>query len=270
MATDALREAGTDQPLLEAQVLASHILSIDRSRLLAHPEYEIDDEKAGRLLARRVRQEPLAYILGYREFYGRRFRVTPDVLIPRQETETLITAILELERRLPKNARVLDLGTGSGCIGVTLKLERPNLSVTLSDVSPGALGVAAANARALGADVELVLSNAFENLQGPFHCIVSNPPYVANSEHLPIEVGEHEPHMALFSGPSGLEFYRRLANEASSHLDAGTGFLLFEVGDGQARSVSDLFADRGWTAIDFWNDLLGTPRALAMQPGAVH
>src|SRR5207253_2276607 len=140
-----LENAEIPSAALEAQVLAAQVLSEDRSSILAHPEWNIDENAANALLVRRARHEPLAYVLGFREFYGRRFRVTPNVLIPRQETETLITAFFEVENRLPANARILDLGTGSGCVGITLKLERPTLSVTLSDVSLAALQVASDN-----------------------------------------------------------------------------------------------------------------------------
>ena len=160
-----LESAGIPSAALEAQILAGQVIGKERSSILAHPEWNIDENAANALLARRARHEPLAYIVGYREFYGRRFRVTHEVLIPRQETETLIMAFFEVENRLPANASILDLGTGSGCVGITLKLERPTLSVTLSDVSLAALQVASDNARELGAQVEIVQSDGFASLQ---------------------------------------------------------------------------------------------------------
>ncbi|HVL39369.1 MAG TPA: peptide chain release factor N(5)-glutamine methyltransferase, partial [Fimbriimonadaceae bacterium] len=203
-----LASAGVESSRLEAQMLAAHVLGVERSWLLAHPEAEVNDLAGEVLLQRRESHEPLAYILGWREFYGRRFRVTPAALIPRQETEMLVDAVCELAP-VP-GSRVLDLGTGSGCIAISVKLERPDLILTASDVSPGALEVAEWNATELEASVELVLSDGFQALQGRvFDVIVSNPPYVALDEALPRDVVEWEPRQALFAGHTGLEFYKR-------------------------------------------------------------
>ncbi len=174
-AAAALREAGILNPALEAQVLAAHARGVERSVLLAHPEWEVD-EKAEPILTRRLDREPLAYILGYREFYGRRFAVTRDVLVPRQETETLVGACLQ-SAALESARTLLDLGTGSGCIGITIKLEAPQLKVTLAEISPAALSIASKNAEILGAEVELVGTDGFQNLGGrKFDLIVRTRP----------------------------------------------------------------------------------------------
>jgi len=262
-----LENAEIPSAALEAQVLAAQVLSEDRSSILAHPEWNIDENAANALLTRRARHEPLAYIVGYREFYGRRFQVTPEVLIPRQETETLIMAFFEVENSLPANARILDLGTGSGCVGITLKLERPTLSVTLSDISFAALQIARDNARELGAQVATVRSDGFTGLQGKhFEAIISNPPYVAEADALPVEIRDFEPHIALYSGSGGLEFYERFAGEAA-HFLTEKGIALLEVGDSQAKAVRETFQAKGWRIISSWFDLAGTQRVVGLCPG---
>lgn len=259
-----LELAGFESCSLEAQLIAAKTVDASRSELLAHPGKPIDVKTADALLRRRLEHEPLAYILGFREFYGRKFAVDPSVLIPRQETEVLIEAWLALESKAAASARVLDLGTGSGCIGITLKLERPNLHVTLSDVSGEALCVASTNAKALGANVAIHRGDVLQGL-GEFDAIVTNPPYVAFGDPLPPEVGRYEPHQALFAGKDGLEFYKRLAVDAPSYLSPG-GRLLAEVGDSMAASVKAVFEQAGWRHLQTFEDLLHAPRVLALIP----
>jgi len=257
-----LRTAGIESANLESQVLAAHTCGMSRSELLAHPEWDVPHE-AEVLLQRRLSGEPLAYILGHREFYGREFRVSSCVLIPRPETETLVDACLNSAQK--SSARdVLDLGAGSGCIGVTLKLEAPRLKVVLADVSRDALEVARENALTLEADVELVESDGFESLFGRrFDLIVTNPPYVAESDALPAEVRDYEPPLALFAGNAGLDFYRRLATEAKDHLTEG-GKLFAEVGDRQAEEAAALFESQKWILKAVHRDLLGFDRVLEL------
>jgi release factor glutamine methyltransferase len=265
-ASTSLSTAGVEAASLEAQIFAAHALETTRSLLLAHPEWEVPKE-ADALLARRLASEPLAYILGYREFYGRRFKVGPGVLIPRQETETLVEAVLGSEMS-GSSKRVLDLGTGSGCIGITLQLEAPRISVTLADISEAALKIATANAALLLADVETVVSDCFQNLVGrSFDIIVSNPPYVRVSDPLPPEIRNFEPREALYAGVSGLEFYARLSVEATEFLSNG-GRLFLEVGDNQASAVRALFVDQGWTVSGTHRDLLGFERVLELRSSA--
>ena len=277
-ATTRLDLAGVDSPRLEAAVLAAHVLRVDRAWLLAHPEHEFNDLAGETLLQRREAGEPLAYLTGYREFYNRPFGVDPSVLIPRQETEELVEEALQaplalspLEREESvwgvggRAVRLLDLGTGSGILAVTLKLERPAWRVTAVDVSPEALATASANARFHGADVRFLLSDGFEALLGEsFDLIVSNPPYIGDDEPLPRDVRDWEPGGALFSGPTGLEFYARLANEAPAHLEDG-GLLLVEVGHTQAEAVRALFEGAGWNHEGTRRDLSGVERVLAFR-----
>lgn len=255
---------GVESARLEAQVLAAHALGKDRAWVLSHRADPVSVEELDRLLDRRSAREPLAYILGVREFYGRPFAVGPAVLIPRQETEHLVEVGLELlgGRVLP---RILDVGTGSGCVAVALQLERPDATVTAVDVSCEALRVAASNAEALGASVEFVLSDAFAELSGRcFDLVVSNPPYVASSDDLPPEVVDHEPHVALYAGDDALGFYRRLARESPPFL-ASAGALAVEIGIGQAADVERTFEEQGWTTLLRRNDLAGIVRVLAFE-----
>ncbi len=280
-AESRLRESGIESAYLEAQMLAGHVLRVDRSWLLAHPDHEFNELAGEQLLQRRLVGEPLAYILGWREFYGRTFGVDPSVLIPRHETETLIEAALALGPPLgfPNGGAtrptyrptdlptysVLDMGTGSGILAVTLKLERPSWEVTAVDISPPALSTASANARFLGALVRFLLSDGFEAMLGEsFDMIVSNPPYVGTAEKLPREVSHHEPEQALYAGSDGLDFYRRISEQAKDHLNDG-GSLLLEVGHTQSEAVQRLFESGGWTHVETRRDLSGIERVLAFR-----
>lgn len=267
LARHRLEEAGIESPALEAQVLAGHVLLADRSFVLSHLDLEFPEFAGEALLQRREGQEPLAYILGWREFYGRRFRVNPSVLIPRQETETLIDAALAWIDSRDAPSRVLDLGTGSGCIGITLKLERPNSTVFCSDICPQALDVARENAAVLGAEVELVLSDLFDGFQPAdrFDLILSNPPYVGLHEALPAEVREFEPSAALYGGHSGLDIYEKLAESAAEFL-VEDGTMMMEVGHTQAVAVALLFEGTGWGVVETIKDLTGTDRVVVVQP----
>lgn len=257
-----LAAAGVDTPRLDAQVLVAHALGVERPWVLAHSGDEFVGEGLDGLCERREAREPLAYILGWREFYGRRFVVTPDVLIPRQETEHLV----EVAGGQPNVGTFLDLGTGSGCIAVTVKLTRPEIAVTASDASAAALEVARVNATNLGAEVEFVESDLFAGLQGrTFDVIASNPPYIGTGEALMPEVQEFEPHLALFAGKDAVAFYRRLAEESQDQLTLG-GCLVVEIGDGMLRGVSVLFEEHGWHVDQVSGDLAGNPRVLVLKP----
>lgn len=244
--------------------MAAHILRVDRPWILTRGEAEFPDLAGEPLLQRRENHEPLAYILGYREFFGRPFTVDSAVLIPRHETETLVEAALDWIDRNPERTQILDLGTGSGILATTLKLERPSIEVTAVDLSPEAIAVASANARFHNANVRFIHSDAFASLLGEsFDLIVSNPPYVAESDFLPTEVKDHEPALALWSGPTGFEFYERLAKEAPAYLE-DAGSLMMEVGYGQAFRVRELFEATGWTFQEIRNDLSGVERVVCM------
>ena len=253
-----LGQSGIESPALEAQVLAAYILGVERTWLFTHEDRPFPELAGIPLLARRVHGEPLAYILGYREFYGRRFAVTPDVLIPRQDTETIIEAALTRSA-----TNVLDIGTGSGCIAITLKLERPDWCVTGIDISDSALKVAERNGEDLGAKADWRRGDLFEGVGSqPFDLIVSNPPYIdPNDPDVAAEVRNFEPRLALFAGQDGLDIYRRLAEMAIFYLEPH-GELLLEVGLLQAELVTDLFLERGWRNTETKKDLGGIDRVL--------
>jgi release factor glutamine methyltransferase len=251
----------------DAELLAMYSLGCDRAWLLTHPETPLTSEQAvqyEQLLARRAGNEPIQYITGEQEFYGLKFCVTPDVLIPRPETEHIVEALLA---RVPHDAplRIADIGTGSGAIAVVLAHSLPHAQVTALDVSSAALAVARDNAeRNNVADrVRLVESDLLAAVAGEtFDAIVSNPPYVAANESLEPQVRDFEPAGALFAGPTGLEIYCRLVPQAHAALKAD-GWLLLEIGYGQRDAVAQLLA--GWKSLSFVNDLQGIPRVACAQ-----
>jgi len=246
---------------LEARILASHVLMVETVWLLAHDTDTLGTAQAAALEAivcRRLTGEPVAYILGAREFYGRWFRVGPATLIPRPETEHLIDAALA---RAPVNARVLDIGAGSGCIAISLKLERPDLRLTSVDISPAALAVARDNGARLCAEVEWLESDLFDTLAGrTFGLIVANPPYVAEADpHLTLGDCRFEPYAALASGPDGLDAIRAIIRQAPAYLLAG-GWLLLEHGWEQGTAVARLLAEAGFGDLFMDRDLAGQAR----------
>lgn len=249
---------------LEVELLMRHVLQIDRARFIAHPELaqRAAQSPAYRaLLERRMAGEPIAYLLGMREFYGRAFEVDSAVLIPRPETELLVD--LALARiALDANAHVLDIGTGSGCIAISIALERPRAAVTAVDVSAAALAVAARNAGRLNAhNVRFVLGDGY----GPvadvrFDVIVSNPPYVAQDDaHLARGDLRFEPRLALVGGSDGLSVLRMLIEAGGAHLHAG-GWLFLEHGYDQADAVRASLAAAGFDELFMCADLAGQPR----------
>ncbi|MBX3097657.1 MAG: peptide chain release factor N(5)-glutamine methyltransferase [Fimbriimonadaceae bacterium] len=261
-ADNALSSHGVSSPRLEAQILLSTAIDESRSRLLASlpaPLNDLTRRAADSLLARRLNNEPLAYILGKREFYGREFQVGPGVLIPRIETETLIDAALQLRWE-----SVLDVGTGSGCIAITLACERPDSRVVAVDIEQQAIDVARENGK-LARRVVFLLSDLFEGVKGDsFDLIVSNPPYIGEDEPIPKEVREFEPSAALFADDGGLAMYRRIAVEAPAYL-SGSGHLILEIGDSREQDVREIFARHRWNEVEVRPDLDGRPRALVLK-----
>lgn len=250
----------SESPRLEAQQILGHALQVSRTWLFAHPEEPIGSE-ADPLLSRRLRHEPLAYILGSREFFGRDFAVGPGVLIPRQDTETVVEAALAVGDAAHP-LRILDIGTGSGVLAITLKLERPQWEVTALDISPQALDIARANAEQLGAEISIIESDLFSAVPGrQFDLIVSNPPYIGREEPLSREVKDFEPDLALFAEEEGLAIYRRLSETAHLHLSSG-GLVLLEVGYRQADAVAQLFARPEYNNPRRWKDLAGIDRVV--------
>jgi len=250
----------------EAQILMGHALGVPRAWISAHRTDSAAPESAGRfrtLVNERATGRPIAHLTGKREFYGLEFRVAPEVLIPRPDTETLVDAALQrLPTAMPRE--VLDLGTGCGCIAVALAHERPLAQVTAVDCSTAALEVAVANAAALRTPVEFLQGNWFSPVrQRRFHLIVSNPPYIATGDkHLVRGDLRFEPHQALASGPDGLSAIRTIVAAAGEHLHAD-GWLLLEHGHDQAEACRNLLQDAGFEDLAAIADLAGIPRVAA-------
>ncbi len=254
-------------PRLEARRLLSYVLGVPIETLIAHPEHQVDGQAVARfsqLAARRAQGEPVAYLIGEKEFYGRPFRVTPVVLIPRPETELLVQLALDRLRGL-RAPRVLDLGAGSGCIAVTLALECPGASVIAVDRAREALAVAQENAERFGARIECLCSDWFDAVSGRFDVIVANPPYVATGDaHLPAL--RHEPARALVAGDDGLAELRRIAAGAAPHLHAD-GWIGVEHGHDQGQAVRELFVRAGFTTIETHRDSAGIERVCTAVSG---
>jgi release factor glutamine methyltransferase len=260
----ALEEATAAIGRVDAQVLVAHLLGVDRAYLVANPMRvltETEDARIDSAVARRSMGHPVAYLVGSREFYSREFRVGPEVLIPRPETETLVEAALA---RLPAGASALDLGTGSGVVGLTLACERGDVAITCTDASAHALALASANAQALGctARVRFAAGSWYEPVADErFDMIVSNPPYVAAGDaHLSQGDLRFEPAHALTDGSAdGLGSIRAIVEGAGGHLKPG-GWLLFEHGHDQADAVSALLRAAGFTQPVRIRDLAGIDR----------
>ncbi len=263
MTSAAALLAGCGLSRVESRLLLAHVLGTSIESVIAHPQRAVDGKAAARfadLAERRARGEPIAYLIGEKEFYGRPFRVTAAVLIPRPETELLVQLALDRMRRM-EAPRVLDLGTGSGCIAITLALEHPAATVVAVDRFPEALTIARANADRLEARVEFLTSDWFETVQGAFDVMVANPPYVAAGDsHL--SALRHEPESALIAGPDGLTELRRIVTFAAAQLRPG-GWLAVEHGHDQGRAVRELFAHAGFNDIQTHLDLAGIERVCA-------
>jgi release factor glutamine methyltransferase len=288
-----LRAANTPSHTLAAELLLMHVLDRDRTWLYTNPEAAIEAvavEKYFALVARRAAGEPTQYLTSKQEFWGLEFEVSPAVLIPRPETEHVIEVALErlgargiridMATGAPSPAlRVADVGTGSGCLAVALAHELPHADIFATDISLAALEVARRNAGRHGVSqrVHFVETDLLEALlpdkqsngrqSSLFDLVVSNPPYIAQSEaeQLPREVREHEPHAALFGGPTGIELYARLIEQAGSLLTSG-GILVLELGyDSAERVLAIVAAQPAWTNISITNDLAGIPRILAAE-----
>lgn len=261
----ARRLTQSSSPKLDAEVLMMRLLGVNRAWLYAHPEQVLAPKAAAAydtLVDARQRGMPVAYLTGEREFFSRAFRVTPDTLIPRPDTERLIDATLQM--KLPEHARVLDLGTGSGAIAITLALECPAWDVTASDASEAALAVARDNAARLGACVRFAAGDWYAAIGADerFDLVISNPPYIAADD---VHLGEgdvrFEPRRALVADEDGLADIRRIVAGACAHLLPG-GWLIVEHGWQQGEAVRAIAAAAGFAPVKTLDDLAGNPRAL--------
>ncbi len=271
-----LRVAGVEEARREAGSLLSHATARDRSFLITHADEELTPDELSAFnsaIERRGAGEPLQYIAGVQEFYGLRFEVTPDVLIPRPETELLVETALELLKETA-SPLVCDVGTGSGCISVSVLHARRDARAIALDISADALRVAGRNAKRNGVceRIELLVSDCFDALRSDgrrevrFDLIASNPPYIAEEEiaGLQREVRDHEPRVALTPGGDGLSVIRRLVTEAPAFLKP-RGHLLIEIGFDQHERVASLIEPRVWTLLGIHRDLQGIPRTVALR-----
>jgi len=266
-----LAEAGAIDAQLDGRVIVERLTATTRLDAISRPDTPVDADMVARVMQaieRRAAGEPVHRILGAREFYGLRFALSPDTLEPRPDTEALVELALPIVQEVAAargGCRILDLGTGTGAIALALLSAVPQTSAVLTDISPGALATAEANARALGLEtrVETLQSDWFASVTGLFDLIVSNPPYIPTGDIAALErdVRDFDPHRALDGGPDGLEPYRIISSGAAAHLAPG-GHLAVEIGAGQKDDIVGLFAAAGFGLIAGRHDLGGHERAL--------
>ena len=278
-----LREANVPSYTLAAELLLLSVAGRDRTWLYAHPEEivpESSTDKYFALLDRRAAGEPTQHLTGKQEFWGLEFEVTPDVLIPRPETEHLIEvaldrlAVREVRAGRPprltgENVTLVDVGTGSGCIAIALAKELPAATVYATDISPATLNIAQRNAARLGFAnrIQFIESNLFEALSSlAFDLVISNPPYVSrrDAHSLSVEVREHEPPLALYGGEEGFEFYADLISQAQRYIKP-SGLFVLELGYDSLPAVRPLLDDSTWANVGVTNDLAGIPRVLSAE-----
>jgi len=254
----------TETPRLDAEILLAHALGLSRAALLARLRDRIPVSGFDDLLARRLNCEPIAYILGVWEFFSIEFRVRPPILVPRPETEHLVEVALEYLNERPGAARVLDLGTGTGCVALAIARNAPRCTVYATDINSAALELARENAKTFEIPLELRHGDLFAALEAdtaPFDAIVSNPPYVEEGDwpKLSPVIRRHEDPRALLAGPDGLDVIRRIIAGAPAFLRPG-GLLAFEIGERHRDPVGTLLEPAGYHEIGFRNDLSGIPR----------
>lgn len=240
-ATKQLKDIGIESARLDAELILAETVRKPRTYLHAHLDEDIDPRRTDIAYARldlRKDRVPLAYILGHKEFYGREFQVSPAVLIPRPESEDVVTTLLELAAAdIAGSTSIIDVGTGSGCLGISIKLERPDISVTLSDVSPQALAIAEKNAELLKASVKFIQQDLLTEQIEPLDYIVANLPYVDRTWPTSPEL-RHEPDAALYADNGGLKLIYRLIGQAPIHLRPG-GYMLLEADPEQHQAITD-------------------------------
>ena len=268
MGVERLAAAGIEEARLDARLLLEELCGTDRNDLLVHGDRPVTEQQENsyvNYIELRSRHIPLQHITGYQEFMGLRFKVTPDVLIPRQDTETLVEEVL---KNLHDGMRILDLCTGSGCILLSLLRYSNDCVGVGADLSKKALAVAEENAGSLGLTAEFVQGDLFEPVTGKFEIIVSNPPYIPSNviPTLMEEVREHDPLMALDGKEDGLYFYREITGKASEYLYPG-GMLFLEIGCEQAGAVTELMKNAGYRDVTVCKDLAGLDRVVSGRYG---
>lgn len=260
---DRLEKAGIQEAALDARLLLEEACRTDRNTLLVHGDRAVTEEEETQFrifIERRSTHEPLQQITGWQEFMGLRFSVTEDVLVPRQDTETLVEEVM---RYLRDGMEILDVCTGSGCILLSLLRYSNGCRGVGCDISEKALAVAGQNAKELGISAQFIQSDLFESIEGRFEYIVSNPPYI-RKDMIPTlmeEVRDHEPLIALDGGEDGLDFYRKITREATEHLYSG-GMLFFEIGYDQGEAVKLLMEEEGYEEVTVSQDLAGLDRVV--------
>ena len=257
VAADSLQVRDITTSRLDAELLLAHVLGRDRTWLVAHGDNEVsvaEQQAFEALVVRRMQREPVAYLTGHKEFYGRELTVTPDVLIPRPESETIIDIVKERVPSPASTTRLLDVGTGSGCLGLTCKLEIPELSVTVSDISPQALNVARQNAKQLGTKpIRYITSDLLEHWLShgkpkAFDIIIANLPYVDRVWETSPELG-HEPELALYAEEQGLKLIKTLLSQAPTMIHPD-GYLLLEADPCQHEEIIEHAKQYGFTAVE--------------------
>lgn len=261
--TSALDQGGISNATRDARLLAAHVCDIDPSRVTLHEMDEVSEAVIARFddaITQRLNHRPVSRIIGVRQFWGRNFQVTDDVLDPRGDTETLIAEALQTPAK-----RILDLGTGSGILGITLAAEQVDAVVVVTDISKAALLVAKTNAKRHDVEdrIEFIESDWFDSLHGKFDLIISNPPYIGENEleGLEPDVIDYDPIIALTPGGDGIEPYRIIAGQAQNYLNEN-GRVIVEIGHLQGKDVKNLFLQAGFSGVQILQDLEGKDRAI--------
>jgi len=269
--TEHFQKKGLDNPRLEAEVLLAYLLEMDRMGLYLNYDRPLKEEERTayrEMIQRRLAKEPLAYIVGSKEFWSLCFAVNPECLIPRPETEHLVEEAVRIGKGLNPPLRVLEIGQGCGAVAIALATELGEAQIVATDISPGACSLAQANAERHGVTgrIKCVVGDLFPRGEEPFGLICSNPPYIPTAEILALapEVRDYEPLTALDGGEDGLRFFHRIAQGASAFLVAG-GWLLLEMGQGQAPQVAAILQEHGFAQIDLIPDHAGIKRVIKAQ-----
>ncbi len=262
--SDRFKETRILSRHIDADLIISKVTGLPRETILAFPEKKITKKQRKLIYAlaeKRVKHYPIAYITGYKDFYGLRFEVNENVLIPRPETEHMIDVFLKYSHDLEN---VLDLCCGTGCIGITVKHKAPHIKITLSDISQEALEISQKNAKNnyILNKIKFIRSNLLENIDEKFDAILCNPPYISTEEYKALSIDVHyEPKTALLAGENGLDFYEKIANTAKNNLNPG-GYIFFEIGEKQMKSIVELYTLNNYIIHEQVKDYSGKDRIL--------